>query len=278
MTSGNHMEGNELMRRQSISSMCDAWRAAKADIETAFALLKGAELKLTAGFPKDYGFRIQDYCEHLNWDKVDDVMARLKKQAWRVILSRIELRRVLSVKRCQELDKQLETGEGLPEIEERQIWAMLEGTLAQVNTFIIEAVKEVFEFLRPRNSKYWNNQQSGCELGNKVIIGWMVRPGYGTTYQVNYGNGYSGSPEDRLRALDNVMHNLDGKGTVKTTRGPLVDAINATPHETGKGETEYFQFRCFQNGNLHIVFKRLDLVSKINAIVGGMTLKGAKAA
>ncbi|WP_459933881.1 DUF4942 domain-containing protein [Fundidesulfovibrio butyratiphilus] len=34
-------------------------------------------------------------------------------------------------------------------------------------------------------------------------------------------------------------------------------------------ETSYFQCKWFKNGNLHIVFKRLDLLEKLNRIGAG---------
>jgi hypothetical protein len=49
-------------------------------------------------------------------------------------------------------------------------------------------------------------------------------------------------------------------------------AIEAS--RTGSGETEYFRFKCCRNHNLHLEFKRLDLVEKLNAIAGGMRLRG----
>ena len=52
----------------------------------------------------------------------------------------------------------------------------------------------------------------------------------------------------------------------------LIDAIEAA--KDGTGETEYLRFRCFRNRNLHLEFKRLDLVAKLNAIAGGMRLRG----
>jgi hypothetical protein len=68
-----------------------------------------------------------------------------------------------------------------------------------------------------------------------------------------------------------VFHALDGNGTIKTHRGPLIDAIEAA--KDGTGETDYFRFRCFRNRNLHLEFKRLDLVAKLNTVAGGMRLR-----
>jgi len=45
----------------------------------------------------------------------------------------------------------------------------------------------------------------------------------------------------------------------------LVDAINTS---NGTGETEYFKFKACKNGNLHLEFKRMDLVSKLNQLAG----------
>jgi hypothetical protein len=44
-------------------------------------------------------------------------------------------------------------------------------------------------------------------------------------------------------------------------------------------ESEYFRFRLYGNGNLHIIFKRADLVAKANKIVAdfyGKTLADAR--
>ncbi len=78
--------------------------------------------------------------------------------------------------------------------------------------------------------------------------------------------------ELHIRAIDNVFHALDCNGTIKTHRGPLIDAIEAV--KDGTGGTDYFRFRCFRNRNLHLEFKRLDLVAKLNAVAGGMRLRG----
>jgi len=49
----------------------------------------------------------------------------LKKDVWRVLIDRMELRRILSAKRNEELNRQIETGKDLPDIDEAQILAML---------------------------------------------------------------------------------------------------------------------------------------------------------
>jgi len=74
--------------------------------------------------------------------------------------------------------------------------------------------------------------------------------------------------------IDKVFYALDGKGIPPGYNTPLVDAINNTPTSVGHGETEYFKFKCYQNNNLHLNFKRMDLVKKLNRIAGNNTRIG----
>lgn len=75
-----------------------------------------------------------------------------------------------------------------------------------------------------------------------------------------------------LRALENVFTALDGKGSItKTHNGEIIDAINRSTD--GTGETDYFRFRACRNRNLHLEFKRLDLLARLNQIAGGARLR-----
>ena len=253
------------MPRTTLTEMVSVYRQCETDIRHAYSLLVSAEQRLKQVFNPDSHLFSLDRNQYRHYDRPDETMAEIKKDAWRALIDRLELRRVLSVKRAEELDRQLRTGEGLPELTEQTIIAMLEGTLSQVNTFIEEAVQEVFEFLRPPGSRYKTNTE--YEVGKRAILSWALN-------ERRSGGKWSVSHHyhQKLTALDNVFHRLDGCGTVKTHRGPLVDAIEACGSD-GKGQTQYFKFLCFHNRNLHLEFKRMDLVSRLNAVAGGKRLK-----
>jgi hypothetical protein len=243
--------------------MCAVWRQAESDIRQAYASLVQVGQRLNETFKESSLFDLdrRDYC---HYEKPDETLKQLKKTVWSVLVDRMGLRQMLSIARCEQLDKQLETGEGLPEIEESQIIAMLEGTANNIPLYVEEMTKEVFEYLRPHYSEHKTNSE--FEIGSKVILKHVVDLGYGKArFRVSHWR------EQKLRAIDNVFHALDGGGIIKTHGGPLVDAINMS--ESGSGETVYFRFRSHKNGNLHLEFKRLDLLAKLNAISGGMRLK-----
>src|SRR5678816_3156763 len=138
-----------------------------------------------------------------------------------------------------------------------------------MNEYAEEMIREVYEWVRPcKNEHRWggeyktNVKSAESGLGEKVIIAWAVERGYNRTgrpWRIGY------SSEDKFTALDNVFHLLDGKGVVKTHHGPLYDAV-AAAEVVGTFETEYFKGRCFTNRNMHLQFKRLDLLQEFNRV------------
>lgn len=258
----------DLAIRETLPALVACYQLAEAEVRQAYDLLEAAENRLQTGF-MDLGGHCfntnpRDYCK-VGSQAADLVMETIKTEAWRVLVERMELRRVLSVKRRKELDTQLQNGDKLPDITEDNIVAMLQDNLASIDSYMKEAIHEVFDFLRPSGSVLKTNSE--FELGKRVILRHAVTPGYiKGTFQVAYRH------EPELTALDNVFSVCDGKGTIKTYRGPLCDKISES--KDGMGATEYFQFRCCHNGNLHLEFKRLDLVTLLNATAGGNRLKG----
>jgi len=258
----------DLAKRETLTVMLNTYKQATEDIETAYAMLEAAQGRLRSAFldTPGYSFSTNDRNMHGSIGKEAStwINKKVKKDAWRCIVERMELRRLLSIKRRDELDKQLEDGKDLPELTEDNILAMFEQSAANVNKYLEEAVKEVFEYLRPPGSRFKTNTE--FELGRKVVLSWIVEKGWNRgKFQVNHQR------EKYLVALDNVFSMLDGQGPVKSYHGPLYCTI--ADSQTGNGETPYFKFKCYMNGNLHLEFRRADLVARLNAIAGGNRLR-----
>lgn len=263
---------HELMQRDTVSQLIENYETAVADITQAYTLLHQAKNRLNASFNMGQRIHSFDVLPHgfhrgatLADDSLAQVMVQIKLDAWRVLMQRLELRKLLSIARREELDKQLSDGKGLPDITLENVWGMFESAVSNVDQYMEEAVLEVFEFLRPPSSKYKTNSE--FEIGKRVVLKWHVEPNYSRSgFNVRY------SYEPRLTALDNAFLRLDGKGTVSTYHGPTCDAIKQTGRN-GICETDYFKLRCCLNGNLHLEFKRPDLVQRLNAIAGGSRLR-----
>lgn len=256
----------DIAKRETLSTMIGTYQQATSMVEKAYTILEQAQNSLRAVFLDRPGYRFS--ANEYNSSDVgkiasDTINSRIKKDAWAVIVERMELRRLLSIQRRTELDSQIEKGE-LPDLTDENVMALFETSAANVNVYMEEAVKEVFEYLRPRSSRFKTNTE--YELGKRVILTWQVEKGWNRgKFRVNYHR------EKHLTALDNVFHMIDGKGPIKTYHGPLYDAITDSPDGTGK--TVYFKFRCCINGNLHLEFLKPELVAKLNAVAGGNRLR-----
>jgi len=262
--------------------MAAVYQQAIREMRSALDLLAKAQADLVAAFGTGsrnaYAFEIHDPYQHTRWEmEPAHVELQWKQQAWRILVDRMELKRICSVAKANEIDKQLDDPKTLPDITEANMIAMIEGAATNLVGFLEEAAVEVFEAFRPWrerdvNGHYKTNEV--FEIGERVCLeGYCVLGYSGGRYRLSY---YSDRTQ-RIRCIDNIMHMLDGKGPVPTHAGPLVDALNG-PGNNGRVETEYFEARCYKKGSLHLRFKRLDLLERLNAIGGARSneLKAGK--
>lgn len=257
-----------LARHQSVVEVVRVYEEAADEVRKGFALIASAEKKLNATFALDGITSISVRDEHrmpYRWSDVETVLASLRRDVWRAIVERLELRRVMSVARAKQLENQIQNDE-LPEITVDNVTAMARSYMGSLDLMLEEAVGEVFEWLRPRRSPYKTNSE--FEVGRKVIIPRAVEEFY--TRSMRFRPNYS--YDQHFVALENVFSMLVGEGGVaKSHRSKLYDAICQA--EGGRGETRFFRFRCCKNGNLHLEFKDPALVKRFNQIAGGRRLK-----
>lgn len=268
-------------RAELIATFSDA----EATVRQAFASIVGVEERLAtvfAGGDHARGIRVQACsCHHSDdWTDVEKTIERMRRQAWCVIVDRLELRRALSLKRAEEMDKALREGD-VPPITEQTVLAFIAHHNAALPTMIEEAMIEVFDWLRPhegsRGDDYKTNQRHArFELGERIVLTHAVERGWGSGEQwhvqySSYGPGMSA----RMTALENIFSSLDGAGQfTRSHRSDIENAISAAGPD-GKWATRYFSGRCYGNGNLHLRFLRPDLLAEFNRRVGGRTLRPA---
>jgi len=134
----------DLARRETLTSMLVTYRQAVRNIETAYGLLESAQKELQAAFlgKPGYSFKTDDRDMHdrVGKEASEQILKKIKRDAWNVVVERLELRRHLSIKRQDELDTQLRNGDGLPELTEENILAMFQSSAANVDMYLQEAV------------------------------------------------------------------------------------------------------------------------------------------
>lgn len=271
-------DSTTLTRRLNVDDLVMVYEQSVADIRLCFETIDKAERRLNDTFGgEQMGRQIYLHQRHgrgWRFDDIDDVLDRLRRDVWSALVERLELRRMMSVEAWAKLSKQIEEGE-MPEITHQSVASVVRGFQQQLPDMLTEAVREVFDFLRPRHwDRYRTNERHAkFELGKRVILERWVRQRY-------WGNGFE--PNDfcrmdrsqRMTALENVFSALDGRGQITSDyKSDLEQALRETTD--GTGETRYFNFRAFKKGTLHLTFKRPDLVKKLNQIAGGKTFREA---
>lgn len=262
MTASTIPEPGALIRHHTVGHVVGTYHDAVGKMREAIACIYQQQARINEAFGSDSDNLLEP--SEIDFGSPDRSFDAMQRRAWRRIVNLAGIRQMMSIKAAEDLDRMLEH-EKLPDLTEENVTNMLRTAQADAGKHIAEAVREVHAFLRPQNGRYVTNTR--CDVGRKVIIGGMVTTAYTAgAFRVSYG----GRPEQRLRALDNVLLMLDGKGVIKSHCGPTSDAISASPD--GTGETEYVKFRCCKNGNLHLEFKRGDLIDRLNAIAAGNNL------
>jgi hypothetical protein len=179
------MEGAEsaLTKRSTVRELVATFEQTERDVRAAFALIVAAETRVNAAFTLgDYHricVRSSRHSHNNDFADADAAVEHMARRAWQCIVERLELRKTMSIKRYEELEKLLERGE-LPPITEENVQAFVAEHAADMRTNFEEAVREVFDWLRPREADGWKCKQyktarkSLFEVDRNVVLTGMV--------------------------------------------------------------------------------------------------------
>jgi len=274
-----HIPEGPVIERATIEELARAYEEAEAKIVAAFGVVADS-LRLIhralyddGSSPRGQGITCitvnRFRRESVDFGETDFAIEELRRDAWRTLINRSRVRMAMSVAAWNELSSKIEHGTPLP-ITVENVMGVIDALRADVPKMLEDAVREVFGALRPPGSRYKTNTE--FELSERVVLAHWIEAANKYTFRWT-PNHYR--VQDFI-TLNNVFNLLDGK--LLDGDGPyygeLGTAISKTPADVQcHGETEYFEYRGYRNGNLHLRFKRLDLVKKLNTIAGGLTLK-----
>jgi hypothetical protein len=247
----------ELIEHQKLSAIVENYEQTQAEIRQGFDLLATAKERLEAllGEYHDDIFpeRISD--RHLRETAVECANF-VRRNAWKYLLDHMQVWSIMSDSAKNHLMSQLRDNK-MPEITHENVLGTFRQFLRNADTFFEDAVKEVFNFLRPGpwRERYKTNLR--YKIGPRVILTWAV-----DSWSIKSGMTQS------LRALDNVFHRLDGKGTPKYPDDLVTVLTEAIRKKAPVLDTPYFSCKWYKNGNLHVEFRRLDLLKQLNQLGG----------
>ena len=281
------MNSTELVPRATIRDLVRCYDEAKANVSAAIGMLKSSQASLNSMFKLAGNTGVSMRRNRNRYDSfdadlidIDHVLKRMERDAWRYLVDRFDIWRILSEARAKEL-RDLIDNDKLPTLTEETALQLLHSYTNTVNAnkLIDEFAKEVFDWIRPRReidgrgyngAKYKTNRED--VVGPRIVREFMIDRDDASRgrFHVCYNDA-----QQRLRVLENLFRALDGKGaTGKGYVSELEAAINAS--KDGMGQTEYFKFRACKKGTLHIEFVRLDLLAELNRRAGGKNLAKPK--
>lgn len=257
-----------VVKRESLPVMVNSYNDACKEVDQAFELFESAKTRLESAFGAGASFDCvyqMRYCSNSEEIKKD-----IKKRAWEAFLNRLEVKKFMSIKDLSTLEKSFEDVNKIPEITIETLIEIQTGMMNTAPDYAKRMAIEAFNILMPGNSEFnhhkTNDKNARRKLGKKIILTWCLESEYyGDSFHLNF---YA---DQKIMCVDKVFYALDGKGVPPGYNTPLVDAINRTSLSVGCGETDYFKFKCYLNNNLHLEFKRMDLVEKINRVAGNST-------
>lgn len=186
------------------------------------------------------------------------------RQVWGHVIGMTDLERLMDKTAKDGFRQQLMKEP--PEFTAGNVVATLRQFVADADTIFKRGIAVAFSALDRRFRSH-----DGWKIGSRVILD-RAFSGMGSW-------NYYSNQRDSLQDIERVFQVLDEKpapdGDPVPTRYPgIVAAIEEDRHGKGYGakqsesESEYFKARCYLNGNLHLWFKRDDLVDRVNRLLG----------
>ena len=259
-----------LIKKDTVNDIVTRYQESIKEIKAAYILLERSDKRLNSitdfcnVFPKDchiYGGIEKEVC--------DKVCQKIKGRIWRRIFNMTQAGELMTAKRRKEFDDAIEKPESLPEITHETITDFVKNLHDSAPEMVMEFIKETFNFLRPGQysaNQYKTNKKSQYELKEKIIKQYVMGASFGG-FAVRYDY------EKDIQSMDNAFSMVDGKGVSKFPGNALTAIRKAKQDGYSETKTEYFNFKWYNNGNLHIRFRRMDLVDRINQIAGKGLLK-----
>lgn len=253
----------ELVKKETVTDLVGKYNATIESMKRLFKELAGANKSFQA-FREIFHFYVGRSGHGHHECDMDLVATVLKAEAWEGIIRKTQMFEAMTERRRAEIEKQIQEDK-MPEITVENVYSILNSLYSKSNYLLTESIKEAFEILRPRHSKHKTNSE--FDVPPKVVVtNWMERIKYSGSVKLGY---YC---RGQIQSVCNAFSLMDGKGVSKYPCNLETAITGAIDKNLDTCETEYFKCKWYLAGTLHLEFKRLDLLAKLNQIGGGSRL------
>ena len=185
-------------------------------------------------------------------DTLERAIRNVDRSLWRRAFDLTGFNQVMDKQAHSEFNKSLE--ENPPEFNEDNVRTIFLSANQEAEEMFVRGLVNIFSELADRYKSH-----SAFKINKKAIIGYMTTRWSGFTEVNRYNDG-----QDKLNDVDRVIKVLAGE---KYVPRQLESAINVAWKAGEVYEDEYYRAKGFKNGNMHLEFKRQDLLDKANKII-----------
>lgn len=246
----------------SIERIVTGRNAALAEIETLIQQLDDiSALTSSVGGGKSNEWGVRQY-RYDCWlmDKpetaIKAITRNIDRNIWKNLMNKSGMLALMDAQAREEWYNSLEKDD-IPAVSEENILSTFE-QLHQSKAEVFE--RGIINVFKGLSWDYKSN--SPCKFGKKIIVDGLVQyDRWGFHFR-------HGRRREQLSDLDRMLNLLDGK-PVPENRNDLAVRLDAhiSKQHASVFEDEYVEIRYFQKGSGHIIFKRSDLVERMNDII-----------
>lgn len=255
-------DNTDVICSTSIERIVTGRNAALAQIETLIQQLDDISTltsNIGGGKANEWGVRQYRYDCWL-MDKTETaikaITQNIDRSIWKDLMNKSGMLALMDTQARDEWYNSLEKDD-IPAVSEENILSTFE-QLHQSKAEVFE--RGIINVFKGLSWDYKSN--SPCKFGKKIIVDGLVQyDRWGFHFR-------HGRRREQLADLDRMMNLLDGK-PVPENRNDLSVRLDAhiRKQHASVFEDEYVEIRYFQKGTGHIIFKRSDLIDKMNGIV-----------
>ncbi len=212
-----------------------------------------ATMKLAADVLAPHGRYLMPQSGFLREDP-ERVQYALDESMWRRAFDLTGFKQLMDAQAVAEFERSLKPRP--PDFTEANIRSTFIALQGESRDMFRRGVVNVFRYL---SDNYKTNSSEPFRIGRKVIMVYMVNTNFRGGLQIRYGR-----PDDSLNDIDRVFKTLDEK---KFQANAFCSALNASFKAGQLHECDTYRAKAFKNGNLHMEFKRADLLDKVNELI-----------
>lgn len=255
-------DNTDVICSTSIERIVTGRNAALAQIETLIQQLDDISTltsNIGGGKANEWGVRQYRYdCWLMDKPEtaIKAITRNIDRSIWKNLMNKSGMLALMDAQAREEWYNSLEKDD-IPAVSEENILS----TFEQLH----QSKAEVFErgIINEFKGLSWDyKSNSPCKFGKKIIVDGLVQyDRWGFHFR-------HGRRREQLADLDRMLNLLDGK-PVPENRNDLSVRLDAhiCKQHASVYEDEYVEIRYFQKGTGHIIFKRSDLIDKMNEIV-----------